>query len=307
MEKLLKQFLEKGVLSSACEVEQEIRVGAGGASLWALREGARRYVLKAAQGEALPSVAKELAFYRLAARLSLPNVPALRWGGQAEDAVFLLMDFHTPVAHEQWDSALAQQAMELCARLHSQPPALLAPLGLSFSPCAIDPGFSANAYRAWQAVLGEHPGCFDLALLKEIYHSLSLLPPVLNAPPYRVCHGDFHPENLLCNGDTLYLCDFQNLGVGQGAGDVSFFFSRGSAMGIPLDEEGLTLHYCQALSALTGERVEPLHVQRQRHASSLLTTFSFWADYLSGASQEAVAARFQEMAGSYAFLLRSRS
>ena len=98
MEKLLKQFLEKGVLSSACEVEQEIRVGAGGASLWALREGARRYVLKAAQGEALPSVAKELAFYRLAARLSLPNVPALRWGGQAEDAVFLLMDFHTPVA-----------------------------------------------------------------------------------------------------------------------------------------------------------------------------------------------------------------
>ena len=132
-------------------------------------------------------------------------------------------------------------------------------------------------------------------LLDVIYKNLEEACSVLNSAPQYVCHGDFHPENVLSDGKQLYICDWQGVNIGKCVGDISFFISRGLGFGIQINTEKLLAYYCERLSEYIGIEIEPGILQREHSASTLFVTFSFWADYLKNASYERVAKHFLEM------------
>ena len=43
----------------------------------------------------------------------------------------------------------------------------------------------------------------------------------LNTGPTLVCHGDFHPLNVIVNGDTATVIDWTDAGLGDAMGDVA--------------------------------------------------------------------------------------
>ena len=51
----------------------------------------------------------------------------------------------------------------------------------------------------------------------------------MNSPPHKICHCDFHAINIMLNDEDIVVCDWQCVGIGKGAGDISFFISRGKA------------------------------------------------------------------------------
>lgn len=282
---------------------EPITLGAGGAKLFTINDGVKNYVLKVAHEsfqcdeEVLKSYRKEYDFYQLNLKLRLPYIPEIVYAEMhSAYGILLVMECYKGIAHEQWDVELQKRAVNLCARLNSMPAKQLEPLGLKWNPTQIDEDFTRNSYRDWVEVLDEHEGRFDRKLLDEIYKNIGAVCPVLNSAPQYVCHGDFHPENVLTDGEKLYICDWQGINIGKCVGDISFFLSRGMGFGIPMDAELLLSYYCECLSEYMGIRIEKETLQKERSASALLTTFSFWAYYLKNAPYERVAGHFYEMA-----------
>ena len=279
-----------------------ITLGASGARLFTVTDGEKQYVLKMAHEsfhcdeERLQSYRKEYAFYRLNQNLQLPYVPVVVYAEEHPVyGILLVMKHYETVAHEQWDLELQKKAVDLCARLNCVPVDALDALGIQWNPARIDAEFTRNSYQAWIEVLDEHEGRFDRNVLDEIYKNLEAVCPVLNSEPQYICHGDYHPENILSDGENLYICDWQGITIGKCVGDISFFLSRGMGMGISMDADTLLSYYCERLSEYKGMEINPEILQKERSASALLTTFSFWAFYLKGASCESVAGHFAEM------------
>ena len=84
--------------------------------------------------------------------------------------------------------------------------------------------------------------------------------------------------------------------MGKGAGEISFFISRGRDFGIAMDEGALFAHYARRLSVYTGKAVSVEQLMKEHSASSLLTAFLYWAEYLKDAPYERVEGIFCQMA-----------
>jgi len=281
---------------------EPITLGASGAKLYTVNDGTKKYVLKVAHEsfhcnkEQLKSYWKEFNFYQWNRELHLPYVPEIVYAeAHPEYGILLVMECYEAISHGQWDLELQKRAVDLCAKLNGMPLEKLKPLGLNWNPTQIEEDFTRNSYRMWVEVLEEHEGRFNRKLLDTIYKNLGAVCPVLNSSPQYVCHGDFHPENVLTDGKQLYLCDWQGINIGKCVGDISFFFSRGIGFGIPMDEEVLLSYYCERLSEYKSMSIDPETLKKERSASNLLTTFSFWANYLKNASYESVYGHFHGM------------
>lgn len=305
MNKWLTYLIEKGVFKEVISCEP-ITLGAGGAKLFTINTGNKKYVLKIAHesfrsdAAYLSSYQKELAFYRLNQQLQLPYIPKVVYcEHHPEYGILLVMEYYEAISHEQWNLNFQKQTVDICARFNSIPVDKVAPLGLEWNPTQIDKEFTHNAYLDWVEILEEHGDKFDRKLLDEIYENIKIVCDVLNKEPQYLCHGDFHPENVLTDGKQLYICDWQGVNIGKSVGDISFFISRGMGFGIPMDEEILLDYYCERLSEYTGTPIEKTTLLKEKAASNLLTTFSFWAHYLKGSSYEAVAGHFEGMVRAY--------
>ena len=309
---ILAWLMTQGVCPSIPEAVP-VSMGAGGAKLYVLHCGEERYVLKLAHPSFRPgdmdwllSCRKEAAFYRLCGTMpeTADFVPEVRFAGEHPAfGVLLVMAYHEPVPHGAWNEDLLESAMDTCARLHSMDPALFAPLELERTPCQVRQEDAEQALAAWEKVLAEHPGVFIKSLLTEVYRHLNEACGILNRGPFCLCHGDFHPENLLWEKGRMYVCDWQNLHRGKPVGDVSFFCSRGRGFGIPLEEEKLLAYYCGRLSAYTGVRTELRELHRERCAASLMNVFMGWPYWLTGCTAERVAVQWNEMTDSLHGLL----
>lgn len=244
----------------------------------------------------MKSYRKEYDFYQLNQNIQLPYIPKIIYAEiHSAYGILLVMECYKSIAHNQWDFDLQKRAVDLCAKLNSVPVKQLAPLGIQWNPMQIDKDFTRNSYQTWVNVIEEHEGRFNRNVLDVIYKNLVEVYSVLNSPPQYVCHGDFHPENVLTDGEQLYICDWQGINIGKCVGDISFFISRGLGFGIHIDAEMLLAYYCERLSEYTGIEIESGTLQKELSASTLLVTFSFWANYLKNSSYERVAEHFLEM------------
>ncbi len=305
MNKWITYLMGKGVFTNAASCEP-IVLGASGAKLFTVTDHGKKYVLKISHdsfhsdAETINSYKKELAFYQLNQRLQLPYIPKTVYAeNHPQYGVLLVMDCYFPIPHQQWDLPLLKEAVDVCARFNSIPVDQVASLGLQYNPIQIDKEFTYNSYLDWISVLKEHGDKFDRKLLDEIYENIGLVCDVLNREPQYLCHGDFHPENVLCDGKKLYICDWQGLHIGKSVGDISFFISRGMGFGIPMDEDILLDFYCERLSEYMNKPIEKDILLREKAASNLLNTFSFWAHYLKNCPYETVAGHFNGIARAY--------
>lgn len=256
--------------------------------LYAVYDSAGEYVVKSAMES------REYEFYRCNQALKLPFVPPiLHIEKDTAQGYVLVMKKFSSIAHADWDSARQNAAVDICARLNSLNPAIFP--GLPRDCAAIDPRTAENAHCTWLEVVHRHPGKFDEHILQIICARLNEAKAALNAVPLCLCHGDFHPDNLVSDGERLYLIDWQSLHMGRGAGEISFFISRGSDFGIPMDEGALFDCYAQRVSAYTGQSVSVERLMRAHDASSLLTAFVHWPHYLLEASCERTAGVFERM------------
>lgn len=299
---------QKGIFIKAVSA-LPITTGASGAKLWRVETGGKTYVLKHAHPSfhsdpgLIAGYRKEFEFYKLNESLRLPYLPKVVHAELHDEyGILLVMDCYAPIPHERWDTDLQKQAVDLCARLNSLDIGRLSGLNLHFNPTTINREFTEKAYEDWKFVLGQHKGRFDEALLDEIYRNIDMVCPVLNNEPHYVCHGDFHPDNLLSDGERLYLCDWQNVGIGKCIGDISFFIGRGIGFGIPMNPDELLDYYCAKLSEYKGMRIAKTTLLKEKHASTVLTTLSFWANYLKDCPAERVAVQFDDMADAYRHL-----
>ncbi|MBE5893539.1 MAG: hypothetical protein E7286_09245 [Lachnospiraceae bacterium] len=298
---IINYLTNQGVWNKVVSFEQ-ITLGASGAKLFTINDGIKNYVLKVAHEsfhcdeEHLKSYRKEYDFYKLNQKLRLPYVPKIIYAEvHLVYGILLVMECYRTFTHEQWDFTLQKRAVDLCAKLNSVPTKQMLPIGIKCNPMHIDKDFTRNSYHTWLNVIEEHNGKFNRNLLDVIYKNVEEVCSVLNSAPQYVCHGDFHPENILTDGEQLYICDWQGVNIGKCVGDISFFISRGLGFGIQIDTEKLLAYYCERLSEYIGIEIESGILQKERSASTLLVTFSFWANYLKNASYESVSKHFFEM------------
>ena len=305
---ILNYLESKGVLNNI-QTAEPVTLGQGGAKIYKIETNSKNYILKIAylslscDENTMSSYRKELNFYRLNKKLKLSFVPkAFYCEEHPKYGILILLKCLNSVSHNEWNIELQKKAIDMVAKFNSLPIDLFEPIGIKWQPTAIDKNFSLEAYKDWVSVISEHEGKFDPKLLDAIYKNICTVPSVLNTEPQYICHGDFHPENILTDGEKLYICDFQGLNIGKCAGDINFFISRGSSMGINIDSEKLLSYYAERLSQYTGKETDTETLEKERCASSLLVTFSFWADYLHNADFIKVKLHYDEMVNAAKFL-----
>jgi len=98
-----------------------------------------------------------------------------------------------------------------------------------------------------------------------------------------VCHGDFHPNNILSDGENLMICDWQNIHIGKCSGDFSFFLKRGFNFGIDQSDVVLFDHYYHQLSRHAREPIDRPVLWRETYASTVHNSFLFWPYHLKRA------------------------
>lgn len=303
MYKIFNYLMDKKIIEKF-EKTEKINTGASGAELYFINDRENEYVLKIASqnGKHIKEYEKEYSFYKLNQSLQLPFVPKVVYiEYHAQHGIILLLKRYKPILHNEWDKKMQFRAVDLCAKLNSIPINNLSGL-VKFTPMEINREFSKNSYNEWKFVLSQHKGDFDELILENIYKDLDLVCPYLNNPPQYVCHGDFHPENILMDNDNLLICDWQNIGIGKCIGDISFFISRGMGFGININSDELLDFYCERLSVYKGMPINKSALLKERYAAALLNIFSFWAYYLKDANKERVAAQYDEMVKAYNFL-----
>ena len=284
----LCDLVDRGIFPRSASFER-ITAGAGGAALYAAGGVGVDCVVK------ISSQSREYDFYRLNQALKLPFAPPVLYMEKSpEYGCVLVMEKFKAIDHSGWNPALQREAVDLCARLNSLDGALFPGLKRDF--LAIDPRAAESARRSWMEVISRHGGRFDEAVLTAIQARLDQAAALLNTGPLSPCHGDFHPDNLVTDGKRLYLLDWENLHMGKGAGEISFFISRGRDFGIAMDEGALFAHYARRLSVYTGKAVSVEQLMKEHSASSLLTAFLYWAEYLKDAPYERVEGIFCQMA-----------
>jgi hypothetical protein len=103
----------------------------------------------------------------------------------------------------------------------------------------------------------------------------------------------------MLNNEHIVVCDWQCVGIGKGAGDISFFISRGKADGININEESLINHYCERLSSYSKTEINKSDIYNVINASTVFTSFMYWAYYLKNADLDTVLEIYNKMVNSF--------
>jgi aminoglycoside phosphotransferase (APT) family kinase protein len=134
-----------------------------------------------------------------------------------------------------------------------------------------------------------------LERIEAIEQAVESLPPTL-------CHGDFHSGNLLDDGRGGFIwADWQEVGLGPGPEDLSFFIQRASFAGASVPVEGMIRAYQQSLEAASGRVIPAASLQRVMEGAELRTRLLHWPAYLKQASEDSLAGimdRIDQLAGS---------
>lgn len=299
-------YLELNQVFTNVVTYEPITIGAGGAKVYIVTDGEKKYVLKHmpkylhTDKNIDNSYEKELHFYEFNESLRFPYIPnSIFHENSNEHGIVLVMDYYSPIKKESWNLNLQKQAVDLCAKINSIPINKIDPLKLQHQKIEINKESTQKSYQDWKFVLNQHKEKFEDKVLDEIYENIELVCPILNSDPYCLCHGDFHPENILYDGKQMFVCDWQGINIGKSISDISFFISRGRGMGIDMKEEQLLDYYCERVSLYKNKNIDKEILLKEKYASTVLCIFSFWAQYLKNSSFEKVAIQYNEMVDAF--------
>ncbi|MBR4731969.1 MAG: hypothetical protein IK081_04285 [Lachnospiraceae bacterium] len=93
----------------------------------------------------------------------------------------------------------------------------------------------------------------------------------------------------------ILICDWQGVGIGGASGDISFFLSRLGADGITIDEKRFLELYSDEVKARTGITADVDEIARHMAAANVITSFSFWHEFLHGNEETRVRGIYDKM------------
>ncbi len=276
---------------------EPIHIGMSGASVSCLGTD---MVLKHVKRKSLcddslwPSYAREAECYLWFSEMNVPFVPRLYGCIQTSEEVVLLLERGEQISAAAADDRMLSRVMETLVRLHHLPiPSFLPPF-CPFEAAAVME--QDRWYAGWKTVLAEHPGRFSeqalahvAALYEKFNRRFTLTEPCL-------IHGDFHWDNLLLSQEDgrLLVCDWQGAGIGDPAGDISFFHSRLTADGYQISREQLLFAYCTAAQAM-GYSADAEQLTCSMALGNVNLSLACWHEYLHGAEEARVKTIFDAM------------
>jgi len=236
---------------------------------------------------------KEYDFYRLYSDICSDFIPDVIFQTANQEEIFIVLRKYAVINHDQWNDDLIKRAMQLCARINS--------IDATFQETN-DYGSDYDVYpltvslENWLSVQNRFPDHIDASLLNAMYENFDAINSYAKQLPIpkTLCHGDFHPQNFLMDGDKLIICDWQTVGIGRGISDVAFFISRGSDMGISMNKNMMIEEYHKSM-----KYVELSDLYKNVAASDFYVSFKFWAEYLLESDISRVLSIYNSMAESY--------
>jgi Ser/Thr protein kinase RdoA (MazF antagonist) len=261
--------------------------------------GSTSYICERAQ--------REIAFYRALAGVvpvAVPHLLADSINPLSGASALLLAAYAAPFAPQDWQAAhyhaFARQLAELHAAFWNatEPFASAAWLRpyIETSPADVQ-----VAAKLWQQ-LWRQPHFHAIfperrqRLLMRVLHHLDASPTILPGFPRTLCHNDCHMGNLLRDGSgQLVWSDWQEVGVGYGPEDLSFFFQRAAAAGATIPVDATVTTYHQHLTALTHTTLSLEAVQRHMRKYELRMLLVQWPAYLGQAAPAHVLAHVQRI------------
>jgi thiamine kinase-like enzyme len=221
-------------------------------------------------------------------------------GGSA----LLVRAYGPPLAPTDWTDAEYAEIARQLARLHacfwsaagelSRFPWLRQPSEVTYETIAA-------ARDAWQGLQRQpsSEGVFTAPrrlLLNQLLGRVASAPGDAGELPLTLCHNDFHRENLLrADGGQFVWTDWQEVGAGYGADDLSFFCQRAAHDRAAVPLELMLVAYHDELVAAAQQPVD-IHALRTRIAThELLTRLLQWPAYLVDAAPAALAAQLERI------------
>ena len=283
---------------------KEIKKGQSGAEVYDIN-GTKifKHVKRESIGnDKFDTYTKEALFYRsLCPKTFLPEVQDIEISG---DEITLVMKKYRDLERDNINSGLIQKIAAVLADIHSMEiPEFLS--GSGKTPNIMSNEEIKTCLDGWNSVLGEHPGAFDDAPLREISEKINGIISRHDSEDKVLSHGDFHWDNLLTDETgEIKVCDWQGVNVDGESADISFFFSRLEAAGFSIDRKLFLKHYSEETERKTGVVVEAKEIEWHIKASNVITTFRFWHYYLHGNPVERVREIYGKMAEDYSQISR---
>jgi Ser/Thr protein kinase RdoA (MazF antagonist) len=250
---------------------------------------------------------REILFYRTladAVPLAVPRVLADSIDPVSGASALLVAAYTEPFAPLGWQEEhyleFARQLAGLHAAFWDATKQFACAAWLRLYP-EISPANVREASRSWQ-LLWQQPqfhAVFPVCrqeLLMRLLREIVAAPARVPGFPRTLCHNDCHMGNLLRDKTgQLVWSDWQEVGVGYGPEDLSFFFQRAAAAGasIPMDTTMRTYH--QHLEALTHTELSLEAILRHMQMYELRTRLVLWPAYLVQAAPDQLLAHMQRI------------
>lgn len=240
----------------------------------------------------------EYMFYNHFSSGSYCFLPEIYYCNQSKDEIQIIMKKYQPLNRQNFDDDMLEKIMSVLAQIHS----LSVPnfLQSENKPLVLKQWDILRYSRAWKKIVKEHGDAFSKNDISRIAENINTLNLKLHSTKQRLCHGDFHLENLLEDDKgNIIVCDWQGVSLGNISGDISHFLSRLSADGYNISKEKAIQIYCKyARTDITEEEIAI-----QMSLANLNNSFMFWHDYLHGCTEDAVHNIFDKMVEDMEFLL----
>ncbi|MCI8632112.1 MAG: phosphotransferase [Lachnospiraceae bacterium] len=222
----------------------------------------------------------------------LPEVLDLR---STEEEISILMKRYRMLSRREIKTELLEKIMRSLASVHvSEIPLFLRQKQHAAQPLSEEQ--IRTCVEGWHAVLDEHPGVFDGALLECIAERINPIISWHSSEETVLSHGDFHWDNLLMDNEgRILICDWQGVEAGTASGDLSFFFGRLRGDGIQLKEQEVVESYGREIRRLSGKRVTWEEMDGHIRAANVITSFTCWHAYLHGSGEERVREIYEKM------------
>jgi thiamine kinase-like enzyme len=284
---------------------ETLTTGVSGSYTYKLQFATGTAILKVTLARSEPYIwqraQREFAFYQtLAASIPL-RIPRLlsSYADQDFGVCLLFAVYQLPSPTITWPESDYDEVAGQLARLHAQfwrkSDALAAHTWLRQPSLETNEDEIEQALTTWRGLRDQQRlrHVLTAAAYEAVCHKLAHMATVdriIRSFSMTLCHGDCHLDNLLRDGDgNLVWADWQEVGLGAGPEDLSFFFQRALAMGRDIPVERMTAVYQERLRSLTGKEILLAQVKQIVHTSELRTSLLYWPSYLQQASAEQIA------------------
>ncbi|HEU5090627.1 MAG TPA: aminoglycoside phosphotransferase family protein [Roseiflexaceae bacterium] len=296
--------------SQGFELDDDVlpALGLSGAAVVGVERAGVPAILKLVPGAAPEHVRerarRERLFYtQLAPHLPIQTPELLAWHENAAGFALVLAHYAPSGAAATWTAAQWHAAAQDIAAIHAAWWGTIenSPYAgwLKAAPATPSAAQIAQARAAWHGLRSQArlAALFKGAneVVEQALELCSASP--LVSLPLTLCHGDCHTGNVLSSSTGAHVwSDWQDVGIGVGAADLSFFWQRATADGALIELEELLHAYCDALDARLPEPPARANVEQAMQRSELHTRALEWPFYLRDAAPEQVQAQLERLA-----------